>query len=154
MKTWLYASRVLRSHNVHDGGHNKKREDLCVQREGGGGVIYVNNLHFPSAAVCITQHGFVVMVIATGQMMWKWVHLVMNFSSADGCLTGVHFQTIHNVGPPRGSNSTSSTAADVLKVTNFHADISDIFFNSSCYKVVSFSIKYEELISVYHGEAD
>lgn len=64
---------------MDDGGHNKEREDLCVQREeeeeegrkgGGLGVlIYVNNFHFPSAAVCITQHGPVVTAIATGQMM-------------------------------------------------------------------------------------
>lgn len=74
---------------MDDGGHNKEREDLRVQgdeedeeeeeegrmgRKGcgeAGVIIYVNNFHFPSAAVCITRHGPVVMVIATGQMMRK-----------------------------------------------------------------------------------
>lgn len=105
------------------------------EEEEGGRVIYVNNFHFPSAAVCITPHGSVVMAIATGQMMGKRVHLVMNLSPADGCLTRVHFQTIHNMEPLRGYNSTSST----LQLMYCRSLISDIFFNPSCCKVVSFS---------------
>lgn len=32
MKPRLYASRFLRARNVDDGGLNKERQDLCVQR--------------------------------------------------------------------------------------------------------------------------
>lgn len=84
---WMMGVTTKRHRTCVSGGGDERRED-----------IYVNNFHFPSATVCITQHGSVVMVIATGQMMQKWVHLVMNLSSADGCLT--HFETIHNIEPP------------------------------------------------------
>lgn len=88
MKPRLYASRFPRSRTMGvTTKREREREDLCVRgeedeveeedegrrnTEGGAGVgalIYVNNFHFPSAAVCITQHGPVVMAIATGQMM-------------------------------------------------------------------------------------
>ena len=128
MKPWLFASRFPRLPNVGDGGHDKEKEGLYVQREEEGGEhIYVNNFHFPSAAVCITRHGSVVMAIATGQMMQKWVHLVMNLSSADGCLTRVHFETIHNMEPPEGlQHYLKYAAAHVLKVSNFKPDITFI----------------------------
>ena len=85
------------------GSQQGKRGLVCP--EGGGGwlvLVYINNFHFPSAAVCIAQHGSVVMAIATGQMMQKWVHLVMNLRSADGCWNMVHFTTILNTEPSRG----------------------------------------------------
>lgn len=73
-------------------GVTTKKVRTCVSRgrKGRGRYIYVNNIYIPSGAVCITQHGPVVMAIATGQMMQMRVHLVMNLSSADGCLTRVH----------------------------------------------------------------
>lgn len=50
------------------------------------------------------------------------MHLVMNVSSADGCSTRVHLQTVlhtQHPPPPRADDGTSSAAADVLKVPNF-----------------------------------
>lgn len=49
------------------------------------------------------------------------MHLVMNVSSADGCSTRVHLQTVLHTQPPppRADDGTSSAAADVLKVPNF-----------------------------------
>lgn len=69
IKKLLYASRLPSCHNVDDGGHNKERERTCVSR--GGGRWGIDIINIPSAAIYITQHGSVAMVIATGQLMQK-----------------------------------------------------------------------------------
>lgn len=157
MKPWLCASRFLRSPNADD-GVTTKREGGPACPEGGrgrGGGTYVKNFHFPSAAVCITQHGPVVMAIATGQMMRMWVHLVMNFSSADGCLTRVHFQ-FTTWKPEALRRYLKYTAADVQKVTDV-THVSVTFAYKSCCKALSLSSSSEiirQLIRMYQDEAN
>lgn len=93
----------------------------------------------------------------------------------DAC---VLFQTICNMGPLRGYSSTSSTAADVLKVTNFTQ--SEKLHRTKCVEISAFililhrhqwhfslihhvgklelpeapSSKCKDLIRMYQGEAD
>lgn len=149
-----------------DGGHNKERERerglVCPgggrwggrggwreEKQGGGAgvgvgaLIYVNNFHFPSAAVCITQHGPVVMAIATGQMMWKWVHLVMNLSSADGCLTRVHFPTIHNTKPLKGFNNN----LQYWRLLTLHRQ-------QRLFRQYQHQVTYKDFIRMYQGKAN
>lgn len=92
------------------------------------------------------------MAIATGQMMREWVHLVMNVSSADGCSTRVHLQTVlhtqHPPPPPRADDGTSSAAADVLKVPNFTRTSVTSSSIHRVAKLVALSNKYRELIRI------
>ena len=109
-------------------GVTTKTEGMCVQT---CGVVH-QQLPLPSAAVGITQHGPVVMAIANGQMMQKWVHLVMNVCSADGCLTRAHFYNHSQHRTPEGLHITWSTLQPTCRRFLI---FTGICFNSSYCKV-------------------